>query len=140
MIGKERHKSNDPDEAYTRNSVGRKEVRTFLKQFSLVTAYTGGDDVRKAEANTKGSKAHYSRANVDVERKARSRMACRGQRAWHGERETLRTWEPLMFPEQAGRTFQQKRRKSEDRRGVRSFHSTQRRESRPHGEGDDEAV
>ena len=46
---------NDPHEAYTGNSMGRKEVRTFLKQFSLVTAYVGGDDVRKAEANTKGS-------------------------------------------------------------------------------------
>ncbi|OOP55915.1 MAG: hypothetical protein AYP45_11545 [Candidatus Brocadia carolinensis] len=38
------------------------EVRTFLKQFSLVTAYTGGNDVRKAEANTKGSIAHCCRA------------------------------------------------------------------------------
>ncbi len=61
-MGRRDTKSNDPDEAYTRNSVGRKEVRTFLKQFSLVTAYTGGDDVRKAEANTKGSKAHRCRA------------------------------------------------------------------------------
>mgnify|MGYP006896058201 CR=1 FL=1 len=35
--------------------MGRREVRTLLKQFSLVTAYAGGDDVRKSEANTKGS-------------------------------------------------------------------------------------
>lgn len=75
-MGRRDLKSNDPDESYTRKSVGRKEVRTFLKQFSLVTAYTGGDDVRKAE----------------------------------------------------------------ERKGVRSFHSTQRRESRPHGEGDDGTV
>ncbi len=47
--------SNDPHEAYTGNSMGRKEVRTPLKQFSLVTAYAGGDDVRKSEAYTKGS-------------------------------------------------------------------------------------
>jgi len=47
--------SNDPHEAYTGNSMGRKEVRTLLKRFSLVTAYAGGDAVRKAEANTKGS-------------------------------------------------------------------------------------
>ena len=47
--------SNDPHEAYTGNSMGRKEVRTLLKQFSLVTAYAGGDDVRKSEAYTKGS-------------------------------------------------------------------------------------
>ena len=32
--------------------MGRKEDRTLLKQFSLVTAYAGGDTVRKAEANT----------------------------------------------------------------------------------------
>ena len=44
--------SNDPHEAYTGNSMGRKEDRTLLKQCSLVTAYAGGDDVRKAEANT----------------------------------------------------------------------------------------
>ena len=47
--------SNDPHEAYTGNSMGRREVRTLLKQFSLVTAYAGGDDVRKSEAYTKGS-------------------------------------------------------------------------------------
>ena len=47
--------SNDPHEAYTGNSMGRKEVRTLLKQFSLVTAYAGGDDVKKSEAYTKGS-------------------------------------------------------------------------------------
>lgn len=35
------------------DSAGILEVRTFLKQFSLVTAYTGGEDVRKAEANAK---------------------------------------------------------------------------------------
>ena len=35
--------------------MGRKEVRTLLKQFSLVTAYAGGDDVKVSEANTKGS-------------------------------------------------------------------------------------
>jgi hypothetical protein len=32
--------------------MGRKEDGTFLKQFSLVTAYAGGDDVKTAEANT----------------------------------------------------------------------------------------
>ena len=48
--------SNDPHEAYTGNSMGRKEVRTLLKQFSLVTAYAGGDEVRISEAYTKGSK------------------------------------------------------------------------------------
>ena len=116
VIGKERHKSNDPDEAYTRNSVGRKEVRTFLKQFGLVTAYTGGDDVRKAEANTKGLKVHYSKAYADIKRKARTRRACRGQRAWQGEREKSGTWEPLMFPEHAGRAFQQN---EESLKGVR---------------------
>ncbi len=47
--------SNDPHEAYTRNSMGRKEVRTLLKQFSLVTAYAGGDDVKISEAYTKES-------------------------------------------------------------------------------------
>ena len=47
--------SNDPHEAYTGNSMGRREVRTLLKQFSLVTAYAGGDDVRISEAYTKGS-------------------------------------------------------------------------------------
>ena len=47
--------SNDPHEAYTGNSMGRKEVRTLLKQFSLVTAYAGGDDVKMSEAYTKGS-------------------------------------------------------------------------------------
>ena len=47
--------SNDPHEAYTGNSMGRKEVRTLLKQFSLVTAYAGGDDVKTSEAYTKGS-------------------------------------------------------------------------------------
>ena len=44
--------SNDPHEAYTGNSMGRKEGRTLLKQFSLVTADAGGDAVEKAEANT----------------------------------------------------------------------------------------
>ncbi len=47
--------SNDPHEAYTGNSMGRREVRTLLKQFSLVTAYAGGDDFRTSEAYTKGS-------------------------------------------------------------------------------------
>ena len=47
--------SNDPHEAYTGNSMGRREVRTLLKQFSLVTAYAGGDEVRKSEAYAKGS-------------------------------------------------------------------------------------
>ena len=47
--------SNDPHEAYTGNFMGRREVRTLLKQFSLVTAYAGGDDVKKSEAYTKGS-------------------------------------------------------------------------------------
>ena len=41
--------------------MGRKEVRTFLKQFSLVTACTGGDDVRKAEANTEGIESAINR-------------------------------------------------------------------------------
>lgn len=79
-MGKRDTKSNNPDESYTRNSVGRKEVYTFLKQFSLVTAYTCGDGVRKAEANTKGSKAHYSRANADIDLKARSLTACEFKR------------------------------------------------------------
>ncbi len=35
--------------------MGRKEVRTLLKQFSLVTAYAGGDDLKTSEAYTKGS-------------------------------------------------------------------------------------
>jgi hypothetical protein len=35
--------------------MGRKEVRTLLKQFSLDTAYAGGDDVKISEAYTKGS-------------------------------------------------------------------------------------
>ena len=47
--------SNDPHEAYTGNSMGRKEVRILLKCFSLDTAYAGGDDVKKSEAYTKGS-------------------------------------------------------------------------------------
>jgi hypothetical protein len=47
--------SNDPHEAYTGNSMGRKEARTLLKQFSLVTAYAGGHDVKMSEAYTKGS-------------------------------------------------------------------------------------
>ena len=47
--------SNYPHEAYTGNSMGRREVRTLLKQFSLVTAYAGGDDVKMSEAYTKGS-------------------------------------------------------------------------------------
>ena len=47
--------SNDPHEAYTGNSMGRKEVRTLLKQFSLVIAYAGGDDFKMSEAYTKGS-------------------------------------------------------------------------------------
>ena len=78
--------SNDPHEAYTGNSMGRKEVRTLLKQFSLVTAYAGGDDVKMPEANTKGSI------------RARSWRACRGQRAWHVEREASGTWETLASP------------------------------------------
>ena len=47
--------SNDPHEAYTGNSMGRKEVRTLLKQYSLVIAYAGGDDFKMSEAYTKGS-------------------------------------------------------------------------------------
>ena len=47
--------SNDPHEAYTGNSMGRKEVRTLLKRFSLVIAYAGGDDFKISEAYTKGS-------------------------------------------------------------------------------------
>ncbi len=47
--------SNDPHEAYTGTSMGRKEVRTLLKQFSLVTAYAGDDDVKMSETYTKGS-------------------------------------------------------------------------------------
>jgi hypothetical protein len=35
--------------------MGRKGDRAFLKQFSLVTAYADGDDVKKSEANTPGS-------------------------------------------------------------------------------------
>jgi len=50
---------NDPHEAYTGNSMGRKEVRTLLKRFSLVIACAGGDDVKKSEAYTKGSKYKY---------------------------------------------------------------------------------
>ena len=46
--------SNDLHEAYTWNSMDRKEVRTLLKQFSLVVAYANGDDVKKSEAYTKG--------------------------------------------------------------------------------------
>ena len=47
--------SNDPQEAYTGNYMGRKEARTLLKWFSLVTACAGGDDVKTSEAYTKGS-------------------------------------------------------------------------------------
>ncbi len=35
--------------------MGRKEVRTLLKQYSLVIAYAGGDDFKMSEAYTKGS-------------------------------------------------------------------------------------
>ena len=47
--------SNDPHEAYTGNSMGRKEDRTLLNRFSLVIECAGGDDVKKSEAYTKGS-------------------------------------------------------------------------------------
>ena len=47
--------SNDPHEAYTGNSMGRKEIRTLLKQYSLVIPYAGGDDFKISEAYTNGS-------------------------------------------------------------------------------------
>ena len=98
--------SNDPHEAYTGNSMGRKEDRIFLKQFSLVIAGAGGDDVKKSEANTKGSTTCLCGACSDIASKARSWRACRGQRAWHVEREASGTWETLAFPVGSGRAFQ----------------------------------
>jgi len=90
--------SNDPHEAYTGNSMGRKEARTLLKQFSLVTAYAGGDDVKTSEARAKGSIILLCRACSDIEYTARSWRACRGHRAWHVGREASGTWEALAFP------------------------------------------
>ena len=64
--------------------MGRKEVRTLLKQFSLVTAYAGGDDVKTSEAYTKGSTGGRDPGGPS-----------RGQRACHVEREASRTWPPV---------------------------------------------
>ncbi|MBA4368022.1 MAG: hypothetical protein C0403_10355 [Desulfobacterium sp.] len=98
MIGKEGIPQNDPHEAYTGNSMGRKEDGTLPKQFSLVTAYAGGD-AKTAEANTKRIDSTFL-----------ADRACSGieymVRPWHVEREASGTWETLVFPVNTSRAFQ----------------------------------
>ncbi len=67
---------NELCEAYTGNFMGRKGVRTSLKQFSLAKLKdAGGDGFNVPEAKTKESL------------QVRFRRACRGHRAWHVKRE-----------------------------------------------------
>ena len=87
--------SNDPHEAYTGNLMGRKEVRTLLKRFSLVSRMS-----RWRRFLDVGSQ------HERVDKMARSWRVCRGQRAWHVEREASGTWETLAFPVGTGRAFQ----------------------------------
>ena len=49
---------------------------------------------------------------------------CRGQRTWHVWREVVGTWETLSVPAKAGKSYQSKKRKTEDEQGVGLTHST----------------
>ncbi len=116
---------NDSCEAYTENRIDRKGNRTSLKQFSLVTFVKAvGQGVILSETNTKEPLCKAleglpgSKSVVCAERNVGNLGApfdsC-------SDRKELPT----------------QRRHSGYLRGVRSFHSTLRRESRPHGEGND---
>ncbi len=63
--------------------------------------------------------------------------ACRGLRTWHARRETRKNLgDPGRSPA-TGKEGSTIRRPTDGGMGVRSFHITLRRESRPHGEGND---
>ena len=58
--------------------MGRKKVRTLLKQYSLVTTYAGGDDVEKSEAYTNGSpRGRYLGGPAGPESMARRKRSVR---------------------------------------------------------------
>jgi hypothetical protein len=63
--------------------------------------------------------------------------ACRGLRSWHAWRETPKNLGDPRRPPETGKGRSTKGRPTDSDMGVRSFHSTRRRESRPQGEGND---
>ncbi len=116
---------NDSYEAYTENCIDRKGNRTSLKQFSLVTAIKAvGQGVILSKTETK-----EPFCKVLEELPGSKSVVC-------AERNVGNLGDPF------GSCIARKelptiRRHSGYLRGVRSFHSTLRRESRPHGEGND---
>ena len=116
---------NDSHEAYTGNRIDRKGNRASLKQFSLVTSIKAvGQGVILSETNTKepfcealeelpGSKSVVC-AERNVGNLGDPLSSCRDRK----ERPTQRRSSGYFW-------------------GVRSSHSTWRRESRPRGKGDD---
>ncbi len=116
---------NDSCEAYTENHIDRKGNRTSLKQFSLVTSIRAvGQGVILPETNTKEP---FSKALEEPP--GSQSVVC-------AERNVGNLGAPLSScVDRKERATQ--RRSSGYSWGVRSSHSTRRRESRPHGEGDD---
>ena len=116
---------NDSHEAYTGNHVGRKGNRTPLKQFSLVTYFNAvGQGVILSETNTKEPHGKVleglsgSKSVACVERNVGNLGGLKGSCANRKEKPTQRRFSGYSW-------------------GVRSFHSTLRRESRSHGVGND---
>ena len=122
--------TNNTCEAYTENSLGRKESRTFLKQFSSENEYnTNGDTLNVLEANTKESlKVRFWRVR-------------RSLRAWHGEREMFRNLGGLIGSLiYKGRSMQRERRLFVNNGESDHIIVISERESRLQGEGCDRVM
>ncbi len=116
---------NDSCEAYTENCIDRKGNRTSLKQFSLVTSIKAvGQGVMLSETKTK-----EPQCKALEELPGSKSVVC-------AERNVGNLGDPFGSCI-ARKELPTKRRHSGYLRGVRSFHSTLRRESRPRGEGND---
>jgi len=116
---------NDSHEAYTENRIDRKGNRTSLKQFSLVTSIKAvGQGVILSETNTKEP---FCKALEELP--GSQSVVC-------AERNVGNLGAPLSSCVDRKELATQ-RRSSGYSWGVRSSHSTRRRESRPRGEGDD---
>jgi hypothetical protein len=117
---------NERIEAYTGNYAGRREDRFLLKQFSLVMHSMQAAMVWVSQKPAQGGRKRRGlRGPVGIIKRGMYReLDCELGR-------------PLAFPSIAGRRRLANVSPSKCTKGVRSPHSTLRRESRSHGEGGD---
>lgn len=117
--------TNNTSEAYTKNHVDHTGDRTPGSLISFVSAHAGDDRISDLEVNTKASQRGEMPEGLPEST----------GRGMHEER-SRELGRPREFPiEGVGQA--EKVRLADGSRGVRSAHSTRRRESRSHGEGAD---